>query len=418
MTLRGNIYDRNGVLLAETFDGEEGYTRKYPYNRLYSHLVGYSHRQYGRAGVEDFYNEELMGLSDGRTVNKIIERITNDTIKGNHLYLTLNHQLQVKAEALLTGKRGSIVALDPATGEILAMVSKPDFNPNRLVEDWDDLVNDEGSPLLNRGLSGLYPPGSTYKTVITAGILESGDVDPQYDCVGSITIDGYTLSDYDKSGHGPLDLRKSLVVSCNTNFARMGVELGDEKIMEISRRFLLDGDLRGDFPITKSLFPYKGNMEPTELAAVSIGQGKLLVTPLHMALVAGVFANGGVMKEPRVLKEIETPEGRGSEAEESEAIDIVEASIANQVKDMMVAAVNEGTGKNARIKGVSVAGKTGTAENDSGASHAWFIGFAPADKPKIAIAVVLEKEGKTGGAAAAPIARELMKEALRRGVLN
>ncbi len=418
ITVRGNLYDRNGVLIAESIETDEGIIRKYTHNRLYSHLVGYSHRQYGRSGVEAYYNNEIMGLTNEKSVSRIMERITGEKIRGNHLYLTLIHQLQLKAGALLKGKTGSIVAIDPNTGEILAMVSKPDFNPNNLVKDWSNLVEDERSPLLNRGLSGLYPPGSTYKVIMTAAVLENQEIDHQYQCEGSITIDGYNLSDYDKKGHGPLDLRKSLVVSCNTNFARMAQELGDRKVMEISRRFLLGEAIGGDIPLTKSLFPYENNMKPTDLAAVSIGQGKLLVTPLHMALIAGVFANEGEMLQPKILREIETPEGRIIDGPSIQPQRIVEATIANQVKEMMVAAVQEGTGKNARISGVQVAGKTGTAENISGASHAWFIGFAPADNPQIAVAVLLEKEGNTGGAVAAPIAREIMREALRRGVLN
>ncbi len=417
-TVRGNIYDRNGVVIAETYELDDGTTRSYPHNRTYSHLVGYSSRQYGRAGVEAFFNEELMGASTGRSVARIVERITSDKVKGNHLYLTLNHQLQVTAESLLRGKTGSIVAIDPKTGDILAMVSKPDFNPNNLADDWTNLINDEASPLLNRGTSGLYPPGSTFKIVMTAAILEAGDIDPQYECTGSITIDGYTLRDYGGTAHGNLNLRDSLVVSCNTNFARMAQELGDRRVMEIVKRFYVGEAIGGDLPMARSRFPYSGSMEATELAAVSIGQGKLMISPLHMALITGAFANDGYMMEPRILREIETPEGRLLEGTPIISRKVLDAAIANEVKNMMVAAVNEGTGRNARISGVQVAGKTGTAENVTGESHAWFVGFAPADNPQVVVAVILEQEGKTGGAAAAPIAREFMREALKRGVLN
>lgn len=414
-TVRGTIYDRNGTVLAETLEGET--TRSYPYHQLYSHLVGYSHKQYGRSGIEAYYNDELLGLTNDQLVSKIIDRFHNEKIKGNHLYLTINHQLQVKAHGLMEGKRGAVVAMDPKTGEILAMVSKPDFNPNQLVETWEALINDERSPLLNRGISGLYPPGSTFKPIMAAAVLENPEIQREHDCTGSFVVDGYTLSDYDPSGHGYLDLRGSLVVSCNTSFAKMALELGDQRVMEIARRFLMDSNLEADFPLQRNRFPYQ-SLQPTELAAVSIGQGKLLVTPLHMAAVASTFANDGMMPQPRIVKEIKGADGKQLREREVQLNQVLEPEIAQGVKEMMVAVVNEGTGKNAAISGVRVAGKTGTAQNESGENHAWFIGFAPAENPQIAVAVLLEQEGSSGGAAAAPIARELMREALRRGVLD
>lgn len=417
-TVRGTIFDRNGVVLATTEMEGDQMTRRYPYNQLYSHIVGYSHKQYGRAGIEAFYNDELLGLTSDQVVSKIIDRISGDRIKGNHLYLTLNHQLQQKAEALLKGKTGAIVAIDPSTGEILAMVSKPDYDPNQLAANWDSLIINERSPLLNRGISGLYPPGSTFKPVMAAAVLETAGIETEYECNGSITIDGYTLSDYDGKGHGPLDLRRSIIVSCNTNFARMAQELGSRRVMDITSRFLIGNSLSGDIPIQRSRFPYQGTLSPTELAAVSIGQGKLLVTPLHMAMATAVFANEGMMPQPRLVKEIQSHDGKPLRELSIDSIRVIQPNVANEVKEMMVAAVQEGTGRNARINGVKVAGKTGTAQNETGESHAWFVGFAPADDPQIVVAVLLEQEGNTGGATAAPIARELMREALRRGVLN
>ncbi len=411
-TVRGTIFDRNGTVLAETKVAGEGSTRSYPYHQLYSHLVGYSHKQYGRAGIEAFYNDELLGLTNDQLVSKLFDRLSNEKIKGNHLYLTLNHQLQAKAYELLGGKRGAVVALDPKTGEILAMVSKPDFDPNQLAESWEYLINDEGSPLLNRAISGLYPPGSTFKPLMAAAALENPEIQTDYDCTGSIVVDGYTLSDYNSKGHGYLDLRGSLVVSCNTNFARIALALGEERVMEMAKRFSMHNSLETDFPVQRNRFPYQ-SLQPTELAAVSIGQGKLLVTPLHMAATASVFANGGMMPQPRIIKEIRSADGKLLREVDIESKKILNPQIADTVKEMMVGVVNEGTGKNAAINGVQVAGKTGTAENESGETHAWFIGFAPAEDPQIAVAVILEKEGSTGGATAAPIARELMREALR-----
>lgn len=415
-TVRGTIYDRNGVVLAETLVTEDSMTRSYPFNSMYSHIVGYSHRQYGRTGAESYFNSDLMAIGNDSTVARLMERITGGPIRGNHVYLTLHHQLQQTAERLLRGKKGAIVAIDPRSGEILAMVSKPDFNPNKLSADWDKLVVNEESPLLNRGLAGMYPPGSTFKVIMSAAVLANGGIDTNYNCTGSLVVDGYTLSDL--KAHGYLDLRSSLAVSCNTNFARMALELGGEAVLSMAKDFYFGKSLPGDIPIQTSRIPYNRNIEPTELAAVAIGQGKLLVTPIQMAVVAGIFANDGIMMSPRILKEVQSPEGKQLKSLAAEGNRIISPDIANEVKAMMEAVVTEGTGKNARISGVRVAGKTGTAENATGESHAWFIGFAPADAPKIAVAVILETEGRSGGVAAAPVARELMTQALKRGVLD
>lgn len=414
-TIRGDIYDRNDNLLATSEVVDDKPIRKYPYNNLYSHIIGYSYKQYGRSGIESYYNEDIMALNPDNPVTIIKNQFIDEMIRGNDLVLTLDHNIQKTAEELLGGKMGSIVAIDPNTGGILAMVSKPDFNPNTLIEDWDNLVNNENSPLLNRSTAGLYTPGSIYKVIITSAILENpASVNPDYDCTGSIVIDGYTLTDYSERGHGNLNLEESLVVSCNTNFARMAVDLGGDKIGEISRRFFMDRSISSDIPIQKSRYPYDDNMGKTDVAAIGIGQGKLLVTPIHMALVAGTFANDGYMMEPYIVERVQTPTGKVLMEASLKSNPIVSREIANQVKDMMISAVNRGTGRNAAINGLTVGGKTGTAENATGKSHAWFIGFAENGENRIAVAVILESSGETGGAAAAPIARRIMQEGLRR----
>lgn len=417
-TLRGTIYDRNGIVIAETHEDNQHLVRRYPYNNLYSHIVGYSHQQYGRSGIEAQYNDQLMGYTSDGMVARLRDRITGDYYRGNHVYLTLNHQLQQKALSLIQGKTGGIVALNPTTGEVLAMVSVPDFNPNRLQDDWSWLVEDNRSPLINRVTSGLYPPGSSFKPVITAAILEMENIDTYYECTGSIVIDGYTLSDARVQGHGPIDLRRSLIVSCNTNFARMAQILGERRVSDITRRFRIGSNLRADFNTTNSRMPYEEGMSATDLAAVAIGQGRLQMTPLHMAMIAATIANDGVMMEPRIIKEIITPEGRGVEYINIKGSTIISSEIAGEIKSMMVGVVDEGTGWNAQIPGIKVAGKTGTAENQTGATHGWFIAFAPADNPQIAVAVLLESEGRSGGEAAAPLARELIRTALEGGLLD
>ncbi len=412
-TIRGNILDRNGVILAETIvEEDDKMSRVYNYNQLYSHVIGYSSKKFGKSGIESYYNDELLALTEDNILAELRESITGKRIDGNNLTLTISHNLQQRSESLLKGKIGSIVAMNPKTGEVLAMVSKPDYNPNTLSNNWEKLTSDERSPLLNRSLSGLYPPGSIYKPIIAAAILQDGTINTEYDCTGTINIDGYDLSDFNKSGHGNLDLRRSMIVSCNTNFARMGTELGSEKITNISKKFFVGKDLKSDMPISKSRYPYDIDMSSTDIAAVSIGQGKLLVTPMHMVTATSIFANDGVMMTPYILKQVTSENDRVLYTNNNEGIPIVSETIANEIKDMMVAVVNEGTGRNARINGIDVAGKTGTAQNETGEDHSWFIGFAPANDPKIAVAVILESEGRSGGAAAAPIAREVINQGL------
>jgi len=415
-TIRGTIYDRNGTVLAETNVQEDGKMKRvYTQNRLYSHVIGYSSRQYGKAGIESYYNNQLLAQTGEATVAKIRQTITGEPIRGHNLLLTIDHELQKTVEGLLSGKTGSIVAMNPKTGEVLAMLSKPDYNPNNLADNWSTLIEDTRSPLLNRSLSGLYPPGSIYKPIIAAAVLQNAGIDTHYNCTGSINVDGYVLTDANKRGHGNLDLRQSIIVSCNTNFARMGVALGSNVVTNISRDFLMGERLNSDMPITVSRYPYNQGLDPTDLAAVSIGQGKLLVTPIHMAAVISTFANNGTMMAPYIVEEVRSADGRVISSGKREGTQITSAAVASEITDMMIAAVREGTGSNARIAGVDVAGKTGTAENETGQNHSWFIGFAPANDPQIAVVVILESEGRSGGAAAAPIAREVMKQGLKGG---
>ncbi len=418
-TLRGIIYDRNSEILADSSLLEGKPVRKYPHGNLYSHIIGYNFKQYGRYGLEAHYNQDLMNLNPHGTVAKIWEELSGDIIQGNNLFLTIDHEIQKRTWQLLENKIGSAIVLNGETGEILAMVSKPDFNPNSLIEDWGNLVNDENSPLLNRSSSGLYAPGSTYKTVIGAGLLKNrGLVDPNYTCTGSIVIDGYRLSDHNMKAHGDLDLMESMVVSCNTNFARMAVELGGQRVKEISEDFFMGRAPAGDIPIKESRFPYSSDIQPTDLAAIGIGQGKILVTPIHMTLIGASFANGGLMMKPHIVKELQNPKGHILKRAQVQGDRIVSHEIAQEIRQMMIEVVQRGTGRAAAIPGAIVGGKTGTVQNETGKNHAWFIGFAEQEDMQVAIGIILEQEGQSGGLAAAPIAREIMAMALRRGVNN
>lgn len=406
--LRGSIVDRNGKTLVYSEKRDDLYTRHYEFGRLYSHVIGYSHRQYGKSGLELHYNNVLLNINENSTINEI-KNIVLPSTEGNSIKLTIDHELQAKARSLLKGKRGSIVAMNPETGEIYAMVSLPDFDVSNLNEEWKNISEDISSPLLNRATQGLYAPGSTFKVITTIAAINSGKIDEKYECTGSIVVDGYKFNDYNSKGHGMIGLEQALTNSCNTYFVAKSKEINKNEIGEIANSFMINGRIPFELPTKESQFPYKGNMKATDIAASFIGQGKVLVTPLNMALIASGIGNGGQIMEPTLIKEIISRKDKVIKTNEPKILSQgTDGITANEVKDMMVEVVKSGTGKNANIKNIKVAGKTGTAENSSGKSHAWFIGFAPADNPKIAIAVILEEDGTTGGKSAAPIGRDIM----------
>ncbi|HEY8362062.1 MAG TPA: penicillin-binding transpeptidase domain-containing protein [Tissierellaceae bacterium] len=410
--LRGSFLDRNGKILVYSENKDGTYIRNYLYGRLYSHIIGYSYREYGKTGLELQYNNALLNISENATLNELKNLVLPSTV-GNNIKLTISHDLQSKARELLKGKKGSIVAMNPISGEVYAMVSMPDFDVNTLKEDWKAITENPDSPLINRATQGLYVPGSVFKVITATAFLEKENLDMNYECTGTANVGGYEFSDYNKKAHGEIDLEGALVNSCNTYFTTKSVEVGKDLILNIAERFLLNNEIPFDLPVKSSQFPYKGFIDKTELAAASIGQGKVLVTPLNMALVASGIANGGQIVKPILVKEIISNDGKVIRSNKTEILSTVTDPVkANLIKEMMVEVVNSGTGTKARIKNIKVAGKTGTAETSSGKSHAWFIGFAPADSPKVAVAVVLEEESATGGSSAAPIAREIMLYAI------
>jgi len=405
--LRGSIMDRNGTVLAYSQENDGKIQRYYKYANLYSHIIGYSHRAYGKSGLELSYNNYLLDLSESSTIEELKNIVAPSTI-GNDLVLTIDHGSQEKARTLLQGKKGALIALNPKSGEIYAMVSLPDFNVNSIDEEWAVISEDTNSPLLNRATQGLYPPGSVFKVITASAIINSPNVATNYTCEGSTNIDGYNFKDYSNTAHGELDLSGALTVSCNTYFTEKSLEIGHDRFRNMAQAFMFNNNIPFDLPVNTSVFP-KGNLGDTDLAASGIGQGKVLTTPLNMALTAAAIANNGEVVKPILVSDVVSTNGKLVKSNKREVLSVAIDSLdANSIKEMMVAVVKSGTGRNASIKNVKVAGKTGTAENASGKSHAWFIGFAPADDPKIAVAVLLEEEGSTGGASAAPIARDFI----------
>lgn len=414
--LRGEITDRRGRILvnSEITDGSQ--IRNYKYGNMYSHIIGYSSREYGKSGIEATYNKDLLDLNNANPIGELKDILTDEESVGNNIVLTIDHDIQKYAYELMGNRKGSIVLMNPKTGEIYAMISSPSFNPSTLNENWDDIVANEDSPLLNRATMGMYTPGSIFKVITATAALENNEANKTYNCEGSINIDGYVLNDYNGIAHGEVDLTEALVDSCNVAFSQIGLNVGADKLRRTSENYLLNENIPFDLRTGKSSFPDRIKSDP-ELGASAIGQGKLLVTPLNMAMVASATANQGDMMKPILVKEIVNDKGRVLDKNNTELLSkSTSTEVAEQLKSMMIEVVDKGTGKKAKISNIKVAGKTGTAENETGKVHAWFIGFAPADDPAVAVAVIVENSGKTGGTEAAPIAGSLMKKAIQ--ILN
>lgn len=412
--IRGSIMDRNGDVLAKSYKvnsrkAQKPIQREYVYGRTFSHIIGYSSEGYGSSGLEAFFNKELM--TSDNTIENLKSKANGYYINGNNIRLTLDKTLQQYASTQLKGKKGSIVVLNPRTGEVLAMVSKPDFDPSDINDaGWEKLVADEDSPLLNRATDGLYPPGSIFKVVVAASILENNLQDTIVDCVGKTNIEGYEIKDNDGTKHGEIGFGDAFSKSCNSFFINLGLKLGINNLYNETTKFKFNKTIPSDIKITQSAFPIKNDQK--SVAQQSIGQGDVLITPMHAALIAATVANKGVMMEPYCVDSIIGADSKVLKIFKPKQIGTVIApGVAEQLTAMMADVVKSGTGTQAKSSKYKVAGKTGTAQIANGKAHAWFIGFAPADDPQIAIAVLVENGG-SGGSTAAPIAGRIIKKAL------
>ena len=402
---RGVFYDRNGHEIVVREKNEDGaYSRYSQHPNMYSHVIGYNSPQYGKSGLESTYNAYLLNIQDN-PIAKLRGQILDQGV-GNDIYLSLDHDLQYLAYTALEGHKGAIVAMNPKTGEILAMVSMPGFNVNSIDEDWNDLIEDEDSPLYNRATMGLYPPGSTMKAVSGFTFFETG-IDLSYNDQGETTINGFTYSNYDYASYGQIGLREALIHSSNVYFADKSTDISGDDFLQTASRFYFNRSIPFDLGTSPSRAEYMEGMDINEKASNSFGQGRVLASPLQMAMVYSSIANGGVMMKPYLVESIKSISGRSVYRAESEALSRVsEPDYVERMKAYLIDTMEEND-SSARVEGYIVAGKTGTAENESGLSHAWYCGFAPAEDPQIALAIILESEGVTGGEGAAPIAGEL-----------
>ncbi len=435
---RGRIISADGVTLATNTarraNGRTIYFRRYPRKGETAAIVGYSSVQASRAGVERARNDYLTGANTDLAggVERLLDTVRGATVTGNDVILSLDAGAQRIAmrELRASGKRGAVVALEPATGRILVMASWPSYDPNLVDTDFQSVLDQPGAPLLNRATQGLYPPGSTFKIVTAAAALESGTFTPESTFKGGKCVKTAGPQLCNASGEiapDPNTLADALVHSYNTTFAQIGQQIGQDKLVAQMQAFGFYSPVPIDYPreqtAVSGIYRRPGQIagpdRKVDVSRVAIGQAGLLATPLQMAMVTGAIANGGLLMEPRTVDKIRSPSGRvvatPGNAEIGRA---VSAQTASTLSGIMQRVVDEGTGQAAQIGNLPVAGKTGTAQTgrkDSAGrplSDAWFVAFAPVSSPKVAIAVVIEDSTGFGGTVAAPIARDILNELL------
>ncbi len=410
---RGNIRDSNGDILAESIENADGsYTRNYNRSRMAAHITGYSSK--GKTGVEAAENFELQKVH-----NEVLQRINSilkkEPIQGNDVVLTVDMDIQSIAGNILGNKKGAIVVMEPSTGRILALQAYPDFDPNTVAQNWEFLKDDEDSSLVNRATQGLYPPGSTFKVITALAALQYYNdwKDFTYECTGEAVFENKVIHCYNNRVHGTVDMKKAIATSCNCYFAELGKRVGAENIRKKAEDFYFNENYPFVLAHSTSQVALQKKSEENEIVETAIGQGKTLATPLHMAMIASAIANDGIMMKPYIVDHIQYYNGDISKTTVPEKIkQIISVEEADIITDMMISCVAEGTGTAAQIYGVDVAGKTGTAENATGSDHSWFIGFAPANDPKIAVAVMIENANQ--GGSATPIAGKVLQAALQK----
>ena len=409
---RGEIISADGHILAETITDTDGTeTRYYPYANMFAHVVGFSTN--GKSGLESIANFNLL-RSHTMTLEKVVNELQGEKNIGDNVVTTLNYDLQDTAYEALGKYDGAIVVMEPSTGKILAMVSKPDYDPNNIAEDWDELTaeDSESSVLLNRATQGLYPPGSVFKIFTTLEYVhENSDYeDYSFDCNGKFTEGDSVIHCYKNKRHGQEDLIGSFADSCNSSFASLGLTLNPDSFTELCDSLLFNTSLPLRFESSKSSFSLDADADVSTVLETSIGQGKTLVTPMHMALVVSAIANDGVLMNPYLIDHTENYNGIVVDAyEPTEYGTLLSAEDASLMQTFMREVVEDGTGERLLGQSYAASGKTGTAEflTSSKASHAWFVGYAHReDKEDIAVAVIVEDSG-SGSEYAVPIAKKI-----------
>lgn len=411
---RGRILDRDGNVLADSLaDGTRHYT-----DASVAHAVGYLDARFGSRGAELAFNSLLTGAAGGTWMAAINSEFNRNAKTGLDVRLTLDPTIQAAAAKALGARKGAVIALNPKNGEVLAMVSVPTYDPGNLSANGDALLKDPNSPLLNRATQGLYPPGSTFKTVTATSALENGVVTPDtiVTCPpdpGEIVIDGFPISCNNVvQGPGTYPFKNAFAFSVNAIFAQVGVKVGWDRLMATAEKYGFGKAL----PFTLDTAPTQvhnpdAKLTTTLLASTAFGQGEILATPLQMAVIASTIANGGVLESPHLGYEALDGDKVVEKLEQPSSRRIISADLAKTMNALMVSVVDNGQAAGVTIPGVKVGGKTGTAETGTDSSDAWFIAFAPAENPTIAVAVIVEQGGH-GGETASPIAGAVIRAAL------
>lgn len=416
--VRGTIYSADGEILAGTNVNDDGSeTRVYPYGSIFAHAVGYTTN--GKSGLEAIYNNDLLS-SNTSIIDQVGKEKNNEKLRGDSLILTLDTTLQRAAYDALGAYRGAVVVMEPDTGRVLAMVSKPDFDPNLMAERWEYLIaEDSGSPLLNRATQGLYPPGSTFKILTTLEYMREhpSDYDSySYNCEGAITNNDVRIPCFDGTVHGYETLQTSFQNSCNTSFANIGLGLDNDKFKELCESFLFNGKLPTVLPYSSSQFVLNSKSSYGEMMQTAIGQGNTLVSPFHMALITCAVANGGELMYPYIVEKVEN--AQGVEVNETKPIRferLMTQQEANVLGSYMQSVVEGGTASSLWGLGYTVAAKTGSAEyevdgntgeEENFSTHSWFVGYSNVEDPDIVVSIIAE-DGGTGSSAAVPIARAI-----------
>ena len=438
---RGQILTSDGTPIVTSPKSKDFYQfgRKYANGPLYAAVTGYYNPIGAPTGIEGALNGQLAGTAADQVFSRLQSVVTGQDPKGASVQLTIDRRIQKAADAALGTQRGAVVAIDPKTGAVLAMVSKPSFDPNAIadhdtgVSAYDALEKRAVNPLVNRAIGGdLNPPGSTFKIITASAALESGKYKPSstfpsptsYRLPGTGTVIQNSYGERCGSG-SKASIATALTLSCNIPFAQLGIKLGDDALRSQAEKFGFDQPLSIPLKVTPSQYPARTAagtaLDASVTAQTAFGQQDDLATPMQMAMVAAAIGNGGVLMKPELVQKVLSPSLATVQSFSAKTLGTpVSATTAGEIRSMMVASVNAGAATNARIDGVEVAGKTGTAQNGEGEPYTlWFTGFAPAADPEVAVAVVVENGGGLGetgygNKVAAPIAKQVMEAVLNR----
>jgi cell division protein FtsI/penicillin-binding protein 2 len=418
---RGTISTSDGVVLAESQLSSDGktYERVYPQGSLAAHVVGYSSVRYGSSGVEATQNDTLTGNKNHSTWTDALNSLAGATTSGSDITLTINSNIQEAAEKALEGNTGAVVVMNPETGAILALASSPTYDPNDISSELSD---SESDALYNRATQALYAPGSTFKMVTLSAALDTGTATPSstYDSPASMDIGGGQVTNFDGESFGTITLDRATCVSSNTVFGQVAVQLGARTLVDYSEAFGLNRSIGRDINVETSLMPDPDEMTTWETAWAGVGQpvgehsspAGPQVTVMQMAMIGSAIGNDGVAMNPYVVQSVSSSSGGSTQTTTPQIFSKpITTETARTTMEVLTHVVESGSGKAAAIDGVTVAGKTGTAQTGKAKDDSWFVGIAPAEDAKVVVAVVIEEAG-TGSESAAPKARQIMMEAL------